>query len=98
MPFLASIGSTNLKTIHLSSSENCSLECFLDQYIDSRDIPPASQARWSLLKAIDEFPSAERVSLYELNAWLDSRLQLRALHPQNLSFVDETADQKLNVP
>ena len=96
MPFLATIRSTNLKKIHLSSSENCSIECFIDQYIDSRDIPPASQVRWSLLEALEEFPSAGRVSLYELNAWLDSRLQLRSLHPKNLYFIDETADQKLN--
>lgn len=75
--------SMNLSQIHLSSSEHCGLEYFITQYIQSRDIEPTDHIRQGLLAALEDYyPCTIRVTLYELNAWLDNRLGLRASHPQ----------------
>ena len=73
--------STNLSRISLSSSEHCGVKHFIQQYIQTRDVKPADRPERRLISALLDYPCAVRVSLYELNAWLDSRLGLRALHP-----------------
>ena len=87
--------STNLSMIHLSSSEFCCIERFITQYIQTRDIEPTEGARQRLLAALEDYPRAVRVALYELNAWLDNRLQLRAFHPQCARAIDEWVNQRL---
>lgn len=84
MSLSATSRSTNLGQIHLSSSEQCCIERFITQYIQTRDIEPTDGARQRLLAALENYPCAVRVALYELNAWLDKRLGLRASHPQFL--------------
>ena len=81
--------------IHLSSSEFCCIERFITQYIRTRDIEPTEGARQRLLAALEDYPRAVRVALYELNAWLDNRLQLRAFHPQCARAIDEWVNQRL---
>ncbi|VVO23048.1 hypothetical protein PS723_04373 [Pseudomonas fluorescens] len=95
MPSLATNRSTKLGQIYLSSSEHCGIEHFITQYIQTRDIESTDGARQSLLAALEDYPCAVRVALYELNAWLDNRLGLRALHPQCLRVFDELDDQRL---
>lgn len=72
--------SMKLDQVHLSSSEHCCIERFITQYIQTRDIEPADKARQSLLAVLKNYPSTGHVALYELNAWLDSRLGFRAMH------------------
>lgn len=81
MSALATNHATRLDRVHLSSSEHYDIELFITQYIQTRGIEPTDDARQSLLAALEDYPCAERVALYELNAWLDNRLGLRALHP-----------------
>ena len=69
--------STKPDQVHLSSSERCCIT----QYIQTRDIEPTDGARQILLAALEDYSWAVRVALYELNAWPDNRLGLRALHP-----------------
>jgi len=73
--------STKPDQVHLSSSERCCIEYFITQYIQTRDIEPTDGARQILFAALEDYSWAVRVALYELNAWLDNRLGLRALHP-----------------
>ena len=76
--------STKLDQVHLSSSERCCIERFITQYIQTRDIEHADCARQRLLEALEDYPCAERVALFELNAWLDNRLGFRAVHLERL--------------
>jgi len=79
--------STNLDQIYLSSSEQCCIERFITQYIQTRDIEPTDGARQRLLAALEDYPRVARVALYELNAWLDNRLGLKAKHPERLEII-----------
>jgi len=87
--------SPNLDQVHLSSSEQCCIERFITQYIQTRDIEPTDRSRQRLLAALEDYPCATRVTLYELNAWLDNRLELRALHPQCAHSIDRWVNQRL---
>ena len=84
MSLSASSRSTNLDQIYLSSSEQCCIERFITQYIQTRDIEHADCARQRLLEALEDYPCAERVALFELNAWLDNRLGFRSMHLERL--------------
>ena len=79
--------STNLDQVHLSSLERCSVEHFITQYIQTRNIEPTDDARQHLLAALEDYPRVVRVTLYELNAWLDKRLGLKAKHPERLDII-----------
>jgi hypothetical protein len=71
-----------LNPIYLSSSEHCCIEDFITQYIRTRGIKTVEDARQSLLDVLEGYPPCPvRVTLYELNAWLDNRLGFRAWHP-----------------
>lgn len=94
-PPAQSSNSPKLNLIHLSSSESYGIEPYITQYIQSRSIASASYVRESLLAAIEDFPCSGRVSVYELNAWLDSRLELRSSYPQSLCVIDNAADQSI---
>ncbi|CAN7561874.1 hypothetical protein [Pseudomonas umsongensis] len=87
MSLFATSRSTNLGQIYLSSSEQCCIERFITQYIQTRDIEPTDGARQRLLAALEDYPRAARVALYELNAWLDRRLGLKAKHPEHLEII-----------
>ena len=87
MSLSASSRSTNLDQIYLSSTEQYCIERFITQYIQTRDIEPTDGARQRLLAALEDYPRVARVALYELNAWLDSRLGLKAKHPEHLEII-----------
>lgn len=87
MSLSASSRSTNLDQIYLSSSEQCCIERFVTQYIQTRDIEPTDGARQRLLAALEDYPRVARVALYELNAWLDNRLGLKAKHPEHREVI-----------
>lgn len=86
--------STNLEHVNLSSSEQCSIEHFVTQYIQTREIEPNDNARQVFLAALKDYPCTARVSLYELNAWLDNRLGLRASYRQFWRVVDGLINQR----
>ena len=79
--------SRKLDQVHLSSSERCCIERFITQYIQTRDIELTDGARQRLLAALEDYPRVARVALYELNAWLDNRLGLKAKHPERLEII-----------
>lgn len=87
--------STTPDQVYLSSSERCCIEHFITQYIQTRDIGRTDGARQRLLVALEDYPCTVRVALYELNAWLDNRLGLRASHPQYLHVIGELDDQRI---
>lgn len=85
----------NLGLISLSSSEHCDIEYFVDQYILTREIERTKKIRRDLLAALMHYPPTARVSMFELNAWLDNRLGLRASQALCLHSIDDQTDQML---
>ena len=78
--------------IIISSSERCSIDSFIDQYVKTRAVQPDAELRNEVIEALRAFSCTAPVMLYEMNAWLDSRLGLKVLHPDYLDIIDEYGD------
>lgn len=78
--------------IIISSSERCSIDRFIDQYVETRTLQPDAELRNEVVEALRAFSCTAPVMLYEMNAWLDSRLGLKVLHPDYLCIIDEFGD------
>lgn len=83
---------SNPNHIIISSSEHCSVECFIDQYVESRGVPSDTEFRNEAIEALREFSCTAPVMLFEMNAWLDKCLGLKAFHPDYLDIIDEFGD------
>ncbi|MNJ71924.1 hypothetical protein D3C77_685210 [compost metagenome] len=53
---------------------------------------PDAGLRGAVTAALRDFSCAAPVMLFELNAWLDNRLGLKALHPDYLDIIDELGE------
>lgn len=78
--------------IIISNTEHYSIECFVDQYVETRGVHSDAVFRNEVIAALRDFSCADPVMLFELNAWLDNRLGLKALHPDYLVIIDEFGD------
>lgn len=83
---------TSLDKIIVSNSEHCSIECFIDQYVKTRGVQSDAELRNDVIETLRRFSCTAPVMLFELNAWLDSCLGLKALHPDYLQIIDEFGD------
>lgn len=79
--------------IHISASENYTIECYVDHYINSRMSLCSAEDRDNIVQALSEYPGCILVMLYEMNAWLDNRLGLKALYPDDLHVLDEIGER-----
>ncbi|MDD1016691.1 hypothetical protein [Pseudomonas rubra] len=86
-PYTSSAGQ-----IIISSSEHCSIGCFINQYVESRGLQSDAGFSNEVTAALRDFFCAAPVKMFELNAWLDNRLGLKALHPDYLCIIDEFGD------
>lgn len=84
---------SNPEHIIISNSERCSIECFIDQYVETRAVQPCIELRNEAIETLGEFSCTAPVMLYEMNAWLDDRLGLKALHPDYQDIIDEADDR-----
>lgn len=78
--------------IIISSSEHYSINSFIDQYTETRSTQPDAALRNEVIRALRDFSCTAPVMLYEMNAWLDIRLGLKALHPDYLDMINESGD------
>ncbi|SEM52533.1 hypothetical protein SAMN04487857_102445 [Pseudomonas sp. ok272] len=78
--------------IIVSSCEQFSIECFIDQYVSTRGVPSDAELRNAVIEALRAFSCTAPVMLFEMNAWLDNCLGLKALHPDYLDIIDEFGD------
>lgn len=78
--------------IIISNAEQCPIDSFIDQYVETRAMQPDAKLRNEVMEALCDFSCTAPVMLYEMNAWLDCRLSLKALHPDYLEIIDEFGD------
>jgi hypothetical protein len=50
-------------------------------------MPSDAEFRNEVIEALREFSCTAPVMLFEMNAWLDNRLGLKALHPDYLDII-----------
>lgn len=78
----------SLNVIYVSKFEHCSIESFIDQYLASRALQPDTKRRNQVIEALLRFSDAAPVMLYQINAWLDKRLGLKASHPDHAALIE----------
>ncbi|MHC8314805.1 hypothetical protein [Pseudomonas sp. LB3P31] len=72
---------TSLECVHLSTTERYQLDCFIGQYIKSRNLAAVPNIDPTLRAALQRYPGQPPVMVNELNAWVDKTLGYRAAHP-----------------
>ncbi|MVV50579.1 hypothetical protein EJA72_20415 [Pseudomonas sp. PB120] len=70
-----------LECIYLSTTERYKLDCFIGQYIQTRNLRSISNIDNLLRSTLDVYPGKHPVMVNELNAWIDKTLGYRAEHP-----------------
>jgi hypothetical protein len=78
----------SLPYVHLSKTELLQLDCFIGQYIKTRNLRSVSGIDSRLRLALKHYPGKPPVRVNELNAWIDKTLGFRAAHPDDLPLDD----------
>ena len=78
----------SLECVYLSTTEHYRLDCFIEQYIRTRNLRSVSGIDGILRSTLDYYPGKPPVMVNELNAWIDRTLGYRASHPDDLSLDD----------
>ncbi|WP_390955432.1 hypothetical protein [Pseudomonas moorei] len=73
-----------LACIYLSPTEHYQLDCFIGQYIKTRNLRTVHNINHLLSSTLERYPGKPPVMVNELNAWLDKTLGYRAAHPEFL--------------
>ena len=77
-----------LTSVYLSMTEHCPLDCFIGQYIKTRNLGSIPTISNRLRSTLDSYPGTPPVRVNELNAWIDKTLGYRASHPDFLQLED----------
>lgn len=75
--------------VHLSKTEHYALDCFIGQYIKTRNLRSVSGIEDVLRSTLKNYPGKPPVMVNELNAWIDKTLGHRAAHPDMVQLDDE---------
>ena len=78
----------SLPYVHLSKTERLQLDCFIGQYIKTRNLRSVSGIESRVRLALKDYPGTPPVRVNELNAWIDKTLGFRAAHPDELPLDD----------
>lgn len=70
-----------LECIYLSMTERYAFDCFIGQYIKTRNLRSTPDINARLRSTLERYPGKPPVMVNELNAWLDNTLGYRAAHP-----------------
>ena len=73
-----------LACVYLSKTEHCPLDCFIGQYIKTRNLHSIATIDNLLRTTLERYPGKPPVMVNELNAWIDKTLGYRASHPDFL--------------
>ncbi len=77
-----------LECVYLSTTEHYRLDCFIEQYIKTRNLRSVPGIDGTLLLTLKHYPGKPPVMVNEVNAWIDKTLGYRALHPDVLQLDD----------
>lgn len=72
---------SSVECVHLSTTERYQLDCFIGQYIKTRDLASVPNIDTTLRATLQLYPGKPPVMVNELNAWIDRKLGYRATHP-----------------
>lgn len=78
----------SLECVYLSTTEHFRLNCFIEQYIRTRDLRAVPGIDGILRSTLDHYPGKPPVMVNELNAWIDKTSGYRAAHPEALPVDD----------
>ncbi|WP_150709444.1 hypothetical protein [Pseudomonas fluorescens] len=78
----------SLECVYLSPTEHYRLNCFIEQYVRTRNLRSVSGIDGILRSTLDHYPGKPPVMVNELNAWIDRTLGYRASHPDVLPLDD----------
>jgi hypothetical protein len=70
-----------LECVYLSLTERYQLDCFIGQYIKTRNLRSIPNINDILRSTLEAYCGAPPVMVNELNAWIDRTLGYRAFHP-----------------
>jgi hypothetical protein len=70
--------------VYLSKTEHYPLDCFIGQYIQTRNLGSTPIISNLLHATLENYPGKPPVMVNELNAWIDKTLGFRASHPDFL--------------
>lgn len=74
--------------VHLSKTEHYQLDCFIGQYIKTRNLRSIPGIDNTLRSTLENYPGRPPVMVNELNAWIDKKLGYRAAHPDTFQLDD----------
>lgn len=77
-----------LECVYLSTTEHYRLDCFIEQYKNTRNLRTTPGIDDVLRTTLDDYPGKPPVMVNELNAWIDRTLGYRAAHPDLLQLED----------
>lgn len=72
---------SGLECIYLSKTEHYRLDCFIRQYINTRNLHSVPAIGVVLRSTLEGYRGKPPVMVNELNAWIDKTLGYRAFHP-----------------
>ncbi|WP_213939480.1 hypothetical protein [Pseudomonas sp. dw_612] len=70
-----------LACVYLSMTEHLQLDCFIGNYIKTRNLRAVADISSTLRTTLQSYPGKPPVMINELNAWIDNTLGYRAAHP-----------------
>lgn len=77
-----------LECVYLSLTERYQLDCFIGQYIKTRNLRSIPNINDILRSTLAAYSGKPPVMVHELNAWIDKTLGYRASHPDFPSLDD----------
>ncbi|MGL6245142.1 hypothetical protein [Pseudomonas sp.] len=72
---------SGLDCVYLSLTERYQLDCFIGQYIKTRNLRSIPNINDVLRSTLAAYSGTPPVMVNELNAWIDNKLGYRASHP-----------------
>ncbi|MFU2329498.1 hypothetical protein [Pseudomonas sp. NFX98] len=78
----------SLACVYLTKTEHYQLDCFIGQYIETRNLHSIPNINAVLNSTLEGYPGKHPVMVNELNAWIDKTLGFRAAHPDFLNTLD----------
>lgn len=79
---------SSLECVYLSMTERYQLDCFIGQYIKTRNLRSIPNISEVLRSTLATYSGRPPVMVNELNAWIDNKLGYRASHPDFPSLED----------
>jgi len=70
-----------VECVYLSLTERFQIDCFIGQYISTRNLHSVPDISNILRSALKAYCGTPPIMVNELNAWIDKTLGYRAFHP-----------------